>query len=299
MIYLLCIFSLLLGAVLGWVGAKKLHLPDWLDKPLDAHGLGNDDITTGEELLEQLDEVESGEIDDDQKEMIANIVEFDEVTAGDIMTHRTDFAAIEGNITCREAVRLALDSGHSRMPVYDRDIDHIIGILYSKDLLQLVEQPHRMEQSVRHLVHPASFVPESCPASQLLADFKGNHTQIAVVVDEYGGTAGLVSLEDVLEEIVGDIQDEYDNEEAEIEQLPDGFLCEGSAHLEDVFAAFGRELPAKAAEEEFDTAGGLVSDLLGRIPEPGEPASVSWGGLRFTAAQIGDKCVEKVKVTAE
>ena len=297
--FLLLGAALILGLVLGWIGGKKIQLPGWLNKPLAALGLGNDDALTGEELLEQLDEVESEEIADQQKEMIVNIVELDEVTAGDIMTHRTEFAALESTATCREGVELAMSTGHSRIPVYQKDLDHIVGILYTKDLLRLIQEPARLEEPVHHLVHPASFVPESRLARQLLEDFRLHHTQMAVVVDEYGGTAGLVSMEDILEEIVGDIQDEYDNETAQIQQTADGFICDGSTRLEDLFAAFGLELPEKAEEEEFDTAGGLMTDLLGRIPEPGDQASVAWGGLRFTLAQAGHNHIEQVKVIRE
>ena len=214
-----CIVSALVFLILGWAAAKKgARLPGWLSALANRlGGLGNQETVTEEQLLDLVDDAGEQEvIDDDQAEMINSVVELADVTAGHIMTHRTDMTALEENMPCREAVETALASGCSRMPVYRKTVDEIVGILYVKDLLVLMRSPEEAHLPVRELMRPAMFVPESCPAQRLLLDFRRRHTMMAVVVDEYGGTAGLVTMEDVLEEIVGSIQDEYDQEDEEL-----------------------------------------------------------------------------------
>ena len=140
------------------------------------------------------------------------------------------------------------------------------------------------------------FVPESCRARELLIELRAKHAQIAVVVDEYGGTSGVVTMEDVLEEIVGNIQDEFDNEEEDLVRTEDGLVAAGSADIDDVFDALGLALPPESEDDErdFDTVGGLVTDRLGRIPSPGEAVQVEWGGAAFTVLEAGERRVNKV-----
>lgn len=248
-----------------------------------------------EALRKQLDHADQQDlIDEGQKEMISNIIDLDDVNADDLMTHRMDMIAVEENTPCRQVLEVALESGYSRLPIYRKTVDDIVGMLYVKDLLTLFTHPEIADEPVTALAHPAMFVPESRGARELLLDFKQGRTMVAVVVDEYGGTAGLVSMEDILEEIVGDIQDEYDDEEDPLVACDGGFIAEGSLDLEDVFDAFDLPVPESEDEDEHDSIGGLVVDLLGHFPQPSEEAQVSFGGLVLRPVACGERRVEKV-----
>lgn len=278
------------GVAIGWFTLKRAkNLPGPVGSLLAAP-------VTEQALFELVDDADEQDlIDDNQRQMITNIFELADVNAGDIMTHRMDMIAIEENTPCAHVLQTAVESGNSRLPIYRKTVDEVVGILYAKDLLRLFGDPKLPQRPVKQLARPAMFVPESRPAGQLLLDFKHQHTQIAIVVDEYGGTAGLVSMEDILEEIVGDIQDEYDNEVSELIANETGFSADGAADLEDVFEAFGLPLPEKSEDEEFDTVSGLVTDKLGRIPQTGEVAAVEWGGLRFQVTSAGQRRIQRVQ----
>lgn len=251
---------------------------------------------TEESLLELMDHADEQDvIDESQKKMITNIIELADATAGDIMTHRVDMVAVEESTPCGAVVALALESGNSRLPIYRKTVDDVVGILYVKDLLRLLSDPAAAAEPVTKLARPAMYVPESRSAQQLLLDFKRQHTLIAIVVDEWGGTAGLVSMEDILEEIVGEIQDEYDDEEAPLVPCEGGFVAAGDLDLEDLFEAFETDPPADMDERGFDTVGGLIAALLGRIPEPGETAEVEYGGVRFTPLEVGERRVRRAR----
>ena len=235
-------------------------------------------------------------IDEGQKEMITNIFELADVTAGDIMTHRTELVAVPDTAAAHDVVELSLAEGVSRIPVYRKTLDDIEGIVYVKDLFTLWNKPGEGARPAREFVRSAMFVPESCRARELLIELRAKHAQIAVVVDEYGGTSGVVTMEDVLEEIVGNIQDEFDNEEEDLVRTEDGLVAAGSADIDDVFDALGLALPPESEDDErdFDTVGGLVTDRLGRIPSPGEAVQVEWGGAAFTVLEAGERRVNKV-----
>lgn len=253
---------------------------------------------TEESLLELMDHADEQDvIDESQKKMITNIIELADATAGDIMTHRVDMVAVEENTPCGAVVALALESGNSRLPIYRKTVDDVVGILYVKDLLRLLSDPKAANEPVTRLAHPAMYVPESRSAQQLLLDFKRQHTLIAIVVDEWGGTAGLVSMEDILEEIVGEIQDEYDDEEAPLTPCEGGFIAAGDLDLEDLFEAFETDPPADMEERGYDTVGGLIAALLGRIPEPGETPEIEYGGICFTPLEIGERRVRRARCT--
>lgn len=263
-----------------------------------AAGITAKSDVTEEDVLSLVDDVEEHElIDESQKEMINNIFELDDLTAGDVMTHRTEIVSMQEDTPASEAIRISLANGFSRMPVYRKSLDDIVGILYAKDLFALWNSPELSGEPVSRFMRSAMFVPEACRAKELLIDFKRKHTQIAVVVDEYGGTSGLATMEDVLEEIVGNIQDEFDNEEEVLVSTDDGFIADGSAELEDIFDAFSMEMPEDDDEDEtdFDTVGGLITDRIGRIPAQDEDVSVSYGGLLFTVLAVEDRRVGKVK----
>ncbi len=252
-----------------------------------------DDEITEEDFREMMDAgEESGILEESEKEMISNIFDFDDLTADDVMTHRIDMVALPKTATVGEAAEVAIESGFSRIPVYEDDIDDIAGILYVKDFLSLLKENDISDVSVEKFIHPALFVPQSKSCSDLLRLFTERKEHMAMVVDEYGGTAGLVALEDLIEEIVGNIQDEYDNEEDDIRLQPDGsYLLDGSVDLEEVDELFSLDL---TENEDYDTLGGLITDLLGRIPNENEHPSVSVKDVQFTVMKMDDRRVELV-----
>lgn len=250
---------------------------------------------TEEEILDLVDDAEEGDfIDETQKEMISAVFELDDLEAGEIMTHRTEMEAVEETTPARQIIATALEKGFSRFPVYRKNLDDVVGILHIKDLLILVEQPGDEDEPVSRYMRSAMFVPESCHARELLLEFKQKHTQIAIVVDEYGGTAGVITMEDILEEIVGNIQDEFDNEEDELTAVDGGFETDGATDLDDVFEKFGLEPPEREEDEDFDSVGGMILQRLGRFPAPEEEIVVNYGGVEFTVLASGERRIERV-----
>ena len=249
---------------------------------------------TEEDVMELVDTAEEDVIDSSQKEMIGNIFELDDVDCGDIAVHRTEIVGVPVESSIPQVVDVALESGYSRLPVYESSLDNIIGVCHVKDLL-----PHLSAGDdyldLRTVMRPVLYVPETYKAYSLLRDFRQKKTHLAVVVDEYGGTAGIVTMEDILETIVGDIEDEYDTEEILMQLQPDGSLVsDGYAEIADVFEALGVELP-EDADEEYDTIGGLLTDLLGYIPQKEDPeAECSFGGIHFTVMESDGKRITKV-----
>ncbi len=238
---------------------------------------------------------EKGVIEDTQKEMIDNIFEFDDLDAGDIMTHRTEMTAIEVTRSLEEVAELAIENGYSRIPVYEDDPDSIVGVLYAKDLLKYVGHAIPADLTIAQVMRKALYVPETQACGDLFEAMNKSRTQFAVVVDEYGGTAGIVTLEDVLESIVGNIQDEYDDEEEEIKQINETtFTIDGTTDLDEVNELVGVELP----EGDYDTLGGFVISLLGYLPEEvtDEPIVAEYENLRFTVLSIEERRMDEIKV---
>lgn len=238
---------------------------------------------------------EKGVIEDSQKEMIDNIFEFDDLDAGDIMTHRTDMTAIEVSRSLEEVAELAIENGYSRIPVYEDDPDSIVGVLYAKDLLKYVGHNIPADLTISKVMRKALYVPETQSCGDLFKAMNESHTQFAVVVDEYGGTAGIVTLEDVLESIVGNIQDEYDDEDEEIVQINETtFTIDGITDLDEVDELVGTKLP----EGDYDTLGGFVISLLGYLPSESdpEPAVAEYDNLRFTVLNFEDRRIGEIKV---
>lgn len=238
---------------------------------------------------------EKGVIEDTQKEMIDNIFEFDDLDAGDIMTHRTEMTAIEVTRSLEEVAELAIENGYSRIPVYEDDPDSIVGVLYAKDLLKYVGHAIPADLTIAQVMRKALYVPETQACGDLFEAMNKSRTQFAVVVDEYGGTAGIVTLEDVLESIVGNIQDEYDDEEEEIKQINETtFTIDGTTDLDEVNELVGAELP----EGDYDTLGGFVLSLLGYLPEEvtDEPIVAEHENLRFTVLSIEERRMDEIKV---
>jgi len=227
---------------------------------------------------------EKGVIDAAEKHMINNVFEFDERTAAEVMTHRTVLAALPLSSSVEELVAFASEAGYSRIPLYGDDIDSIVGIVYIKDLLPLVGKPLPENFSLQNVLRAPLFVPESNRLSELFAEMTAKRQHLAVIVDEYGGTSGIVTMEDLLEAIVGSIQDEYDGEETEeIEQIGEHIYdIDGTAAVAEVCEQLDIELP----EGEYDTVGGLVLDALGRIPDENEHPSIKVGNVEFTVGEV-------------
>lgn len=207
----------------------------------------------------------SGVLEEDERKMIHGIISFEETRVSEIMVPRTDVTAVAASSSIREAVDIFMESGHSRMPIFDGDMDHIVGILYVKDLLRNLTDGD-MGRSVMDCKRQSLFVPETMRVAELFDKMKKAKVHMAIVVDEYGGTAGLVTLEDLIEEIVGEIQDEYDEEIPPIQADGDGFIVQGHVHLEDISEALDYVFQA----EDVDTVGGLVLSLFGGFPDEGQ-----------------------------
>lgn len=252
-----------------------------------------EDLFLSEDGLRFLLNVGDGEgiIEEEEKQMIAGIFEFGDTTVREIMAPRLDIVAIPVDASIQDALRVIIDHGHSRIPVYEENIDHIIGMLYAKDLLRCFRD-NRSDMPIRQLLRGAYFVPESKKLDELFHEMQAHRVHIAIVVDEYGGTAGLVTIEDLLEEIVGEIQDEYDSEEPQIQQLgPETFIFNARLDLDEVSELLGVDLAE--AFESVDTLGGFIYSQLGRVPEQGE--TVVYDGWRFTVLAVDSRRIEQVR----
>jgi CBS domain containing-hemolysin-like protein len=233
---------------------------------------------------------EEQEAEEEEHEMISAILHLDEACAREIMVPRPDIVAVPIEMPVIQVVEIARQRGHSRIPVYRESIDTIVGVVYAKDFLRFVEED-LAAVSLLELLRPGYFVPESKRVDELLKDLRKEKVHLAVVVDEYGGTSGIVTIEDILEEIVGEIQDEYDREPPLIERLgPEEAIVDGRLSVDEVADIFEAEF----AEGDFDTIGGFVQRQLGRIPEEGE--SVRVGGLLFEVQSVEHRRIRKVRV---
>ena len=234
---------------------------------------------------------ESGTIQSNEKELIENVFEFDTMTARDVMVHRTDMVTLALDEDEEAILDTIRTSGLSRFPVYQEDVDDIIGVLSTREYLLNFRMPH--PKPLKELLRPAYFVPETVAADVLLRDMQSKKTHMALVVDEYGGTSGLVTLEDLLEELVGNIYDEFDpQEEQDIIRLEDNkWRVSGSADLEELAEAMGLELP-EDEERDYDTLGGLIFSQLSVIPEDGSRPVVETMGLCIRVEELCERRVE-------
>lgn len=250
---------------------------------------------TEEEILMMVDAGnETGTIEKSQKEMINNIFEFDDLVVSDVMTHRTEMVAVDKNISIQKLVDMAVEEGFSRIPVYDNSIDNIVGVVFAKDLLKLVGKNELENLNASTFMRDIMYVPETNHCGKLFAEFTSRKAQIAVVVDEYGGTAGIVTMEDLLESIVGSIQDEYDDETEEIIQISENeYEIDGTADPEVVMEKLRLELPE---EHDYDTISGFVIDLLGHIPTKNEHPKADYKNVTFTVLQTEENRITKLRV---
>ena len=245
-----------------------------------------------DELIETLADAEHRElIPPESRMMLEGVIRMADMTAGDVMVAAPRMDLLDIAAPYDELLAAVIDTGHSRFPVYEGQRDNVIGILMAKDLLKLQRAP---ELNLRTLLRPAVFVPESKNLNELLRDFRSNRNHLAMVIDEFGTTAGLLTIEDVLEEIVGEIEDEFDDEAGEsgIYTLADGtHRVAGDSTIESVNRAFGIELP----QDEFDTIGGLVAHEHGQVPRRGETVDI--GGLAFQVMLTRGGAVRWFKVS--
>jgi putative hemolysin len=251
--------------------------------------------TVTEEEIRMMVDVgrESGNIHAEEKQMIENIFEFNDKAVSEVMTHRTNIVSLDVNATFDEIIEVAVHEKYTRIPVFENNIDNIIGILHIKDLLyhaaEGLKEPFNLSQAIR----PPYFVPETKNIDALFREMQRDRVQLAVVIDEYGGTAGIITIEDLLEEIVGNIQDEYDEEELAIVQKDDRtYLADGLTPLKEVGEAIGQDFE----DEDYDTLGGLVVNKLGRIPDEDEYPEVTCGNLRLKVLAMDEKRVAKVQI---
>lgn len=254
----------------------------------------DEENVTAEEILMMVDAgEEKGVIENAQAEMINNIFEFDDIDARDIMTHRVDMTAAASEDSISDIIGLAVEEGHSRIPIYDEDPDNIIGIVYVKDLLVYVGSELPTDKTVREVMRPAYFIPATKKCSDLFTEMSEKHIQIAIVVDEYGGTAGLITLEDILESIVGNIQDEYDNEDEEIAKINDTtFTVEGSTDIDEVDELIGADIPSG----DYETIAGFIISNLGYLPKDGDMDTVEYENIKFTVLAVDDKRISKIRI---
>jgi CBS domain containing-hemolysin-like protein len=234
---------------------------------------------------------EEGSIEEGEKELIHSIFEFGDTIAREVMVPRPDIVACEDTCTLRDVEALMLEHGYSRIPVFHEDLDDVVGVAFAKDVLRAVHQG-QLDAPLADIVRPAHFVPESKKASDLLKEMQKEKFHQALVTDEYGSVTGIVALEDLLEELVGEIADEYDVEEPEMIELGEGvYRVSGKTSIDDVNDMLGVELP----DEEWDTVGGLVLDIFGKIPDAGEEAEFK--GLQFRAEEVQGRRVATVVIT--
>jgi len=253
-------------------------------------------VLFNEEELRTLAEVseEHGVLEEEEREMIHSIFEFGETEVHEIMVPRIDIVSISVEISIGEAIEIIRDKGHSRIPVFDKDIDHIAGILYAKDLIGKTSGDYK-STSITSLMREAYFVPENKKISSLLKEFQKDKIHMAIIVDEYGGTEGLVTMEDVIEEIVGEIQDEFDNEEILVKQLENGdYQVQAKIEVEDFNGFIGEDVVP--TEEDYESLGGFILSKAEEVPALGD--SFVHLGWTFTIAGVEDNRIISLLVRA-
>ncbi len=244
-----------------------------------------------EDVQELIDEgAEKGVIGADEGEMIQSLIEFGDIVAREIMIPRTDMVAISRDSTLREVIQLFIQHGHSRLPVYQKDIDDIIGVLHIKDLLAYWDAPAETILPEENMRRPY-FIPEGKKVTELLTELRARKIHMTIVLDEYGGTAGLVTLEDIIEEIVGEIHDEYDDEDRKIVRISgDTILVDARLNLEDLADYLNIELP----EGNYDSVGGFIIDLTGKVPQENE--QIKYQDLLMIIRSADDRRISQIEI---
>jgi len=277
------------GSIKALSEEQPVRLLKWLKKFFRkvSHARETEDIE--KEIQQLIDEgEEEGIITQDEGEMIQGIFSFRDTIAREVMIPRIDVVAVKADEPIEEVVKTIVESGHSRIPVYEETLDNIIGIVHAKDLLKYWGQ---QGVAASQFVRPPYYVPETTKISSVFKELRSRKSHMAVVLDEYGGTAGILTLEDIIEEIIGDIMDEYDNEEVWIVTNQDGSLTvDARLDVEDLEDYLGVDLP----EGKFESVGGLIISLLGRVPVKGEKVVV--GGIEMEILHATDRKIEKIIV---
>jgi CBS domain containing-hemolysin-like protein len=284
-----------IAALAGYPLAKMLAFVDEAVRRLSGANIQNGDDPVEAELLQKVEDAQlSGGLDPDAAELLENVVEFRSTDVGEVMTPRTDIDGIELTDDLTAIREIIGELGHSRIPVYEENLDHIVGILYVKDLVPLLGEDASGFQ-LRPLLRQPIMVPPTKPVRELLSHFQNSEVHMAIVIDEYGGTAGLATIEDVLEELVGEIHDEHDQENGEEPALTriEEFKAQvdGRFHIDDLNEELGLELPE---DEEFDTVAGFMLARLGRVPDVGEV--VEFENARLTAIDTTPTHVRRIEV---
>jgi putative hemolysin len=286
--------------VLGRILAPLVSSLTWLTRKI-AGGFGTDVALQAQISSQELKLIverggEQGILEAEEEQMISAVIELGERRLHEIMVPRTDMTALPVTASMDEVIDTFVREGHSRIPVYKETIDEIIGILLAKDLLPFLKGPDQ-KPNLRKLLRPPLFVPESMSIDDLLHKLQGRRVHLAIVLDEYGGTAGMVTIEDLLEEIVGEIQDEYDEEEPMTVRLSDDEArIDGRAPVDDLGELFDVELAGLEDSEEYDTVGGLIYHRIGGVPRPGDQVHLDEQGLTLTVESTDGRRVGKVLV---
>ncbi|HLB25546.1 MAG TPA: hemolysin family protein [Nitrospirota bacterium] len=236
---------------------------------------------------------EEGALDIDEKAMLHKVFEFGDTLSVEAMRPRTEIVTVDSDAKVSDALALVAEHGHSRYPVIEDSVDNVQGVLYVKDLLVAMSRGELDPESpIRRMVRPAYFIPETKRVRQLLTEMQEQKIQMVIVIDEYGGTAGLITLEDLMEEIVGSIQDEFDSEESEVQIVDEKtVVVSGSADLDEV----SQEIGINIESEDFNTIGGFVFGLFGRMPRPGE--TLKYHDLKFEVLEMNERKISRLKVT--
>ena len=239
---------------------------------------------------------DTGELEETEARMIERVFELDDKKAHDIMTHREEMKAIEDSTLLSDCIDIILDGSNSRYPVYHETIDDILGIVHMKDVIRAGRDKSLLEKPVGEiegLIKPADFVPETRKIDELFAMMQAKKTHLVIVVDEYGQTSGLVSLEDILEELVGDILDEYDEEEADIRKIGGGaFVVKGLTPLTEIEEKIGIHFEG----DEVETLNGFLTSVLGHVPKSGEIFETDYGGYNFHVVSISNHVIQMVRI---
>ncbi len=268
----------------GLIGLSNVIVP--------GRGLKEGPFVSEEELLAMADvAVEEDVIEREERQLIHSIIEFGDTVVREVMIPRPDMVAVEAKASTSDVMEVVMSAGYSRIPVYEQGIDDIAGIVYAKDLMKAMRDG-RGDEPVRNLVRPARFVPETKRVAELMPEMQKEKAHMAIVVDEYGGTAGLCTLEDLIEELVGEIVDEYDMEEVPVEPLPNGDVRVNARMPID---ELNELLQAEFPQGDYDTVGGLVYNLLGHVPTEGE--TVDYDGHRLRAEKVQGRRIGRVRIT--
>lgn len=291
-------FALTIAPVILFMSRMFTPLIWLIERVSPKMGIGKECIepsVTEEEIKEWIDVgKEEGTIEQAEQDMLYSVLEFADTTAREIMTPRVDVIAMEDTVSFEEAIRIFNETGFSRIPVYHDQIDNITGILNVKDVFSAMVS-HRKDSTIKEVMYDPMFVPETKKIDDLLKELQVHRVQMAVVIDEYSSFVGIVTVEDILEEIVGDILDEYDKEEPEVQNITEGvYVVDAQMWVEDINERIKVDLPV---EESYETIGGLIIDRLGHIPlHPGEKVEINDGKITLVVMQMHGRRIVKVKI---